>query len=120
MEPKFANDDLLCWESDWSNILRYTASCLIRDYVKYWHELMFSYTPNSMTDICWSTLKCYLRIPNAFDLECFEMCQHDRCQDIIEENCPNMFFMPPTPVLYGHIYLAYTKKYIVEQKIWVG
>ncbi|CAF3605898.1 unnamed protein product [Adineta steineri] len=120
MEPKFANDDLLCWESDWSNILRYTTSCLIRDYVKYWHELMFSSTPNSMTDICWSTLKCYLRIPNAFDLECFDICQNDECRDIIEENCPDMFFMPPTPVLYGHIYLAYTKKYIVEQKIWTN
>ncbi|CAF0798585.1 unnamed protein product [Adineta steineri] len=119
-EPKFSNDDLACLGSDISYALGLTTSCSIDNHLKSWQELMFSYTPNSMTDICWSTLKCYLKIPSASDPECSEICQNDTCQDIIEENCPDMFFMPPTPVIYGHIYFAYTKKYIVEQRIWAN
>ena len=36
-------------------------------------------------------------------------------REIIETNCPEMFYMPETPVAYGHIYFAYTKNYTLEQ-----
>ena len=65
---------------------------------------------------CWSALSCYLKlIKLSNDSNCINICQGNSCKEIIAKECPDMFFMPNAPIAFGHIYLAYTKAYLINQ-----
>lgn len=67
---------------------------------------------------CWSALRCYLKlIKPSNDSNCINICQGHYCQEIIANQCPDMFFMPNAPIAFGHMYLAYTKAYLINQTI---
>ncbi|CAF1027874.1 unnamed protein product [Adineta ricciae] len=114
--PIFSHEDITCWHEDWSDTLKYTTSCIGGDRFEERQKLMLSERTESMSEICWMALKCYLRLVDPYNFECYS----NEKQKIIAESCPDMFYMPPVPVIYGHMYLAYTKKYLVEQEVWTN
>jgi hypothetical protein len=83
-------------------------------------NLAISDKPNSMSDSCWSALTCYLHLSMRSPLNCTDICDSETCKQLIKKNCPDMFYMPNTPIAFGHIYFAYTKDYIVTQDIWTN
>ena len=40
---------------------------------------------------------------------CTDLCHEGACINIVKNNCSDMFFIPTTPVLFGHFYLAFKK-----------
>ncbi|CAF1485362.1 unnamed protein product [Adineta steineri] len=79
--------------------------------------LLFANKPNSMDNICWLALLCYFESIYSWQLNCNDFCSEKTCQEKIQQNCSNIFYMPSAPVAFGHIYFVYTKQYIIEQKV---
>jgi hypothetical protein len=58
-------------------------------------------------------------VASESDTKCHDICERWTCKEIIQKNCPDMFFIPAVPVLFGHIYLAYTKEDILNTtRLW--
>ncbi|CAF1480945.1 unnamed protein product, partial [Adineta steineri] len=70
----------------------------------------------SMLQTCWLLLYCYLAIFDLSKHNCIDICSKEHCQKQINESCPDMFYVPSAAIVFGHVYLAYTKQYIVQQK----
>ncbi len=73
---------------------------------------MFSIKDKSVSDQCWSTIKCILNIPSSNSVFCHENCIDDECAEIIEKTCPPMLYFPHLPIFFGDVYLAYKKSHI--------
>jgi len=58
-----------------------------------------------LSNNCSLALRCFMDL-----FKCTEFCQKSECIQIIEDNCPEMFFYPQIPILFGNIYFAYMKK----------
>ncbi|CAF1503439.1 unnamed protein product [Adineta ricciae] len=81
---------------------------------------MISQPDKSMLRTCWFPLYCYLGFFNPSEYSCRHMCSEEHCQKTINESCPYMFHAPSAAIVFGHVYLAYTKQYIVQQKTWLN
>lgn len=94
--PTFMCDDLKC------DSTHLTSSCL-SDRRQLLLEAMFSMKNESVSEECWSTLKCIFYVRSS------EFCEENSCSKIIEDSCPDMLYFPNIPVLFGNIYLAFNK-----------
>ncbi|CAF3948757.1 unnamed protein product, partial [Rotaria sp. Silwood1] len=73
-------------------------------------QAMFSIKPDSVSDLCWKFLMCLLHVSIFYeDQYCIRFCQNMVCSNIIQRSCPDMLLVPTAPVLFGHIYFAYSK-----------
>ena len=82
-----------------------TGSC----YLGHDSQLLISMYSNEneslLSNNCSLALRCFMDL-----FKCIEFCQKRQCIRIIEDNCPEMFFYPQIPILFGNIYFAYMKK----------
>jgi hypothetical protein len=94
------NEPLLICEDMTCSFTFLTSSCTKkRQYLLL--EVIFSIKDNSVSDKCWSTIKCILDIPDSKKRLCNEDC--------LENSCPDMLYFPNVPILFGDVYLAYRK-----------
>ena len=78
--------------------------------------LFFLEKPEPLSNECWLALVCYLQIIKQINnSHCINICQEHSCKKIIDAKCPEIFFLPNAPIAFGHIYLAYTKAYLINQ-----
>ena len=78
--------------------------------------LFFVNEPKTLSSDCWSALSWYLKIIKPFyHSNCTNICQGNSCREIIDRECPEMFFLPNAPIAFGHIYFAYTKAYLINR-----
>jgi hypothetical protein len=99
--PSIGCDDIKC------DSTHLTSSCLLKraDILK----SMYSIKDGSVSEDCWSALKCFTMTLDSEALHCYDFCEENPCEEIIKNTCPDMFFFPNVPVLFGHIYLAFKK-----------
>ncbi|CAF1261275.1 unnamed protein product [Adineta ricciae] len=110
MQPIFSNEDIRCERIDRLTILL-TSSCepkrqsIIRD-------LMVTSKPEFVSDQCWYAYQCYFAIIHQYHRICNILCPNtETCFDIINSTiCPDMLFIPNTPLFFGHVYFVYTKQ----------
>ena len=114
-EPTFTQEDVLCNRID-PGQSPFTSSCVPkRDSLLI--ESMFTNESKMLSNVCWHAFKCTFQLPSSFQLNCREICPDRRsCQEIINETCPHIFFIPDVPILFGHIYFAYTKQAAIQQQ----
>ncbi|CAF1410014.1 unnamed protein product [Adineta steineri] len=71
---------------------------------------MFSVKDNSTSDQCWSAFVCSgINLQQSSLSNCVTSCANNDCYKVIENECPDKFYMPTIPVLFGDIYFAYEK-----------
>ncbi|CAF4053713.1 unnamed protein product, partial [Adineta steineri] len=88
----------------------------VRDRRHLFVDRMILQHDTSMLQTCWLLLHCYLAIFDVSQHNCIDICSKEHCQKTINESCPDMFYVPSAAIVFGHVYLAYTKQYIVQQK----
>jgi hypothetical protein len=72
-------------------------------------QALFSIKPNSLSNECWTEMKCIMWMPNPYDALIQNLLSKDLCNKIIQITCPNIIIVPAIPLLFGHVYLAYEK-----------
>ncbi|CAF3755523.1 unnamed protein product [Rotaria sp. Silwood1] len=72
-------------------------------------KAVYSAKDNSTSEQCWSALKCLLEVPDLEEPLCTEIYDKLPCVEIINNTCPDMFYIPDIPLFFGPIYLAHTK-----------
>ena len=64
---------------------------------------------------CSLAMKCYFEFAREPSQSfCNQFCPNNTCRQLIMNYCPSMFLTPQAPVLFGHIYFAYTRTYAFE------
>ncbi|UJR29413.1 hypothetical protein I4U23_010625 [Adineta vaga] len=87
-------------------------------------KAFFSIKPKLIHDNCWKVLKCIIQMPDSLEptmtnyyyppkTECSIFCGTGICQQIIDNDCSEIIYIPEYPILNGHIYLAYNKSKLV-------
>ncbi|CAF4059386.1 unnamed protein product [Adineta steineri] len=116
--PTFINEDTMCLGEVGIQNPTIGMPCQRQDYLV---DFMLLHTEKSMSLICWLTLSNYLGLRYRVATPQYSHnCQGESCQKPINENCPDMFYMPSVPIVFGHIYLAYSKEYLTRQKQWTN
>ncbi|UJR07374.1 hypothetical protein I4U23_011660 [Adineta vaga] len=100
--PLIECEEVLCPDILW------TSSCS-KSRQERLFEALFSIKDNSTSDDCWSAFKCVLPISDSLGSICHHFCDGNNCVEIIEDQCPPIFYMPVVPILFGHIRLAFEK-----------
>ena len=113
IEPTIRREDIMCLDGS-RDVGTFNLYCKIGRFMSSVHSMILSKS-SLMSDICWEAFKCYINFDNSLNPNCDHICRNETCQTIIEKDCPVMFFMPSVPIAFGHIYLALTKKHVVEQ-----
>lgn len=112
--PTFACEDVTCTVYRSAKYYQYktllTSSCK-NERNNFLGEAMFSNQSNIVNQDCWLAFKCIVHMPISQESQCRQLCQNKVCDKLIENNCPNLLFIPDVPVLFGHIYFAYTKNH---------
>ena len=114
-EPIFSNEDIICSVRHSDLYVRLTSSCIPGRH-RLLNEIMFLDTPNSLSEICWLAFKCVAGILNRFDSKCLHLCSNRTCQQIINDTCPNLLFMPGGARVFGHMYFGYSKEDLLDNK----
>ena len=108
-EPIFACEDIVCSIYRFSDSVSLSSSC-VRQRNDLLTKALFSVKPSNLSDLCWFALKCLIHSPLLIDIECYNSCQFDQCQHIIQNECPSgLILIPADPFLFGHLFFAYEK-----------
>ncbi|CAF1317877.1 unnamed protein product [Adineta steineri] len=112
-EPTFSKEDVTCSNRNMQFRIKMTSSCDIErtDLIE---KLMFTDKPQNISNDCWLALHCHWNTKKLPDLICDNISVNGTLTDIIDETCPDMLYMPSSPVLFGHIYFLYTKEDMLE------
>jgi hypothetical protein len=87
-----------------------TSSCVIkRKYLLI--KSMFSMKDNSTSEECWFAIKC---IFNQLEPSDHELCANKSRLKIFLNTCPEMFYIPNYPILFGDVYIAGKKSQLEE------
>ncbi|CAF1606602.1 unnamed protein product [Rotaria magnacalcarata] len=109
-EPTLACEDIVCAiNSDYMQS-PLTSSCKIKrnDLLL---KTMFLKKSDSIFDSCWSALICILHIePMPISKQCISRCQSGACDEIINNTCPHMLYLPTVPIIFNEVYFVYTKE----------
>ncbi|CAF2569091.1 unnamed protein product [Rotaria sp. Silwood2] len=100
--PSFECEEKICHHTFVTN------SC-IKQRESLLFKAIYSVKDDSISEQCWSALKCLLQVPGSEEPFCTEIFEKSVCVEIINNTCPDMFYIPSIPLLFGHIYLAHTK-----------
>ena len=112
-ESIFFNEDITCSLRNLVSYMKLTSSC-ISARRRLLNEIMFLDTPDSLSEECWFAFKCVNNIVDRFDSRCDRLCPNRRCQQIINETCPNILFMPGRARIFGHMYFGYSKQNLLH------
>jgi hypothetical protein len=114
-EPSFKCEDLICKDTP------LTSSCIIGRQNLLW-ETIFSMKTNSTLEECWSATKCLLKLVKSEEEICKNHCANNTCIDTVAQSCPDILYIPNSPILFGHFYLAYVKtieQNSTNENIWM-
>ena len=108
-EPTFGCEDVICMmhPNFYGHHSPLTSSC-VRQRESQLMEAMFFGKPDFISTECWSAFLCIIYIPHLWINQKCDYCD-TQCHQIIQKFCPDMLFLPTVPVLFGHVYFAYTK-----------
>ncbi|CAF1257004.1 unnamed protein product [Adineta ricciae] len=71
---------------------------------------LYSVKDNSTSDQCWAVFVCYgVGLYKSSLYNCSTVSGNRTHTEVIEFQCPDLFYMPIIPVLFGDIYFAYEK-----------
>jgi hypothetical protein len=101
-EPSFRCEDLTCIDTP------LTSSC-IKKRQDLLYEAIHSNKSNSTSEECWLPSKCILEFTNLDKIICENLCAKNACINAILNTCPDILYIPNTPLLFGNIYFAYKK-----------
>ncbi|CAF4159059.1 unnamed protein product [Rotaria sp. Silwood2] len=108
-EPTFAMKDVTCSKRHESLNVKLASSCLLKR-KNLLQRLMFSDKPNQVSNDCWLAVKCYLAIEYLVSNKRFDdLIFNQTWTEIINKTCPDMLYVPASPVAFGHMYSLYTK-----------
>jgi hypothetical protein len=107
-EPTFMCEDITCTVARSRFRTPLTSSC-VEERSRLIGQAMFPNRSMLLPESCWLAFKCILHMPIPRDPICLNLCSNGACDEIIRKTCPDMLFIPPTPVLFGHVYSAYEK-----------
>ncbi|CAF1464938.1 unnamed protein product, partial [Adineta steineri] len=114
-EPILRFEDITCDKNARMNTHIYFTTSCVSNRNNLILEDMFLNKPNSTSDECWLAFRCQFNIPHYADPICGNMCSKNGiCQEIINNTCPDILFIPNAPLFFGHIYFAYTKEDAVQ------
>ena len=111
-EPTFALEDMRCPKGIENEMTLRSKCPNRRDNLNI--DALFSDQPKYVKEECWFAFRCHFSIPLFGHPRCRTACIGRSCQQIINETCPDVLFIPDVPLLFGHIYFAYTKQAAVE------
>ena len=106
-EPTLGCEDVTCTHryAVYSNLL--TGSCLQKRHDLLLHAIFLG-KPAGVSSICWLAIMCMVSIPESLlSQPCDVTCPDRNCQETIQEQCPNMMYVPAMPILFGHVYLLF-------------
>ncbi|CAF1448019.1 unnamed protein product [Adineta ricciae] len=107
----FAEDDTVCRRSFFSR------SCLYGR-IQTLIERSYSTNNDSVSMDCWSALKCMIQVPDDALKFCTDMCKDDHCRILIENQCPDLLYMPNLPILSDDVYLLYSKGDVIQNNLY--
>ncbi|CAF1065274.1 unnamed protein product [Adineta steineri] len=112
-EPKFLKEDMIYYTRNTGKRIMMTSSYDLQrtDLIE---KLMFTGKPQNVSDECWLAIHCHWNIQKLSDLICKNISFDGNFTEIIDQTCPDMLYMPSSPVLFGHIYFLYTKEDMLE------
>ncbi|CAF0926861.1 unnamed protein product [Adineta steineri] len=112
-EPTFSTEDVTCSKRDPRLRMKMTSSC-VKKRTDLIEKLMFTDKPQNVSDDCWLAIHCHWNIQKLSDLICDDISSDGNFAEIIDQTCPDMLYMPSSPVLFGHIYFSYTKEDVLN------
>ncbi|CAF1309043.1 unnamed protein product, partial [Adineta ricciae] len=77
-------------------------------------KAILSINDHSTSLNCSLAFKCILPLSNDLSSICNRFCGIHECLQLIENYCPDMFYMPSIPILFNNIYFAYEKTDSIE------
>ncbi|CAF1486415.1 unnamed protein product [Adineta ricciae] len=78
---------------------------------------IYSMKHELITNDCWMAFKCILKIiKDDLDL-CEKFCENNQCKIIIENQCPELLYIPNIPIFLNDTYLVYSKNEINQRNI---
>jgi len=107
-EPTFQCEDIICGTRSHMNMGHLTSSC-VEERGLLLLKAIFSKKAKSVDENCWRAFKCLTNMPFEDDPMCLHFCQDEECTNIIHRTCPHILNIPDSPILFGHVYFAYTK-----------
>ncbi|CAF1167926.1 unnamed protein product [Adineta steineri] len=112
-EPTFSQEEVICLIDSSMSSTKITSSCVLQRY-SLLDEKLHVDTPHSLNFTCWLAFKCHYGVSISADSGCDESISSEIYKQIINESCPDILFIPAGTLIFGHIYLAYIKKSIVD------
>ncbi|CAF1063083.1 unnamed protein product [Adineta steineri] len=108
-EPTFSKEDVTCSNRNMLLRIKMTSSCVLQrtDLIE---KLMFTDKPQNVSNDCWLAIHCQWNTKILSALICENISFDRTFTEIINQTCPDMLYMPSSPVLFGHIYFLYTKE----------
>jgi hypothetical protein len=58
-----------------------------------------------------------MHVHPSFDRSCKAFCSPEECDEMIEEECPDLIRVPANPLLFGHIFVVYEKAALLPTKL---
>jgi hypothetical protein len=109
-EPAFASEDISCVKTHSLRIGLYSmfSSCSY-DRRELLAKAMFSIKPQSISNECWTAMKCSIVTPILQKSICSNLCKNKTCEEIINTTCPDIMYVPAFPLFFGHVNFAYDK-----------
>jgi hypothetical protein len=107
-QPAFQCEDVRCGTNSHMNPSYLTSSC-VKERELLLLKAIFSKKAKSIPENCWTAFKCLTNMPFEDDPMCLNFSQDEQCKNIIQQTCPDILNIPDVPILFGHIYFAYTK-----------
>ncbi|CAF4126864.1 unnamed protein product, partial [Adineta steineri] len=117
-EPTFSTEDVTCSKRDTPFRVKMTSSC-VKKRTALIEKLMFTDKPQNISNDCWLAIHCQWNINITSDLICDDISSDGNFTEIIDQTCPNMLYMPSSPVIFGHIYFLYTKEDMLEPNLYI-
>ncbi|CAF4126302.1 unnamed protein product, partial [Adineta steineri] len=112
-EPTFSKEDVTCSKRDTRLRIKMTSSCA-KNRIDLIEKLMFTDKPQNVSDECLLAIHCYWNMQGLLDLICPNISFDRTFTEIIDQTCPDMMYIPSSPVLFGHIYFLYTKEDVLK------
>ncbi|CAF0862040.1 unnamed protein product [Adineta ricciae] len=113
VEPTLSKEDAQCSTRNALFSISLTSSCVEKRHILL-KKIIFSDIPKSLSELCWLAFKCEIGILNQIDLICNQLCSNRTCKQIINETCPDVFFIPNRTFIFGHIFFGYQKSNIIN------
>ncbi|CAF0995427.1 unnamed protein product [Rotaria sp. Silwood1] len=118
-EPTFTKEDITCSRRHSIFNVKLTSSCVLTR-TKLLELFMFSEKPNTVSNDCWLAVTCQLAIQHILsDLRCRDLSFKKTWTEIINTTCPDMLYVPASPVAFGHMYFLYTKENMLRSYVRV-